>query len=104
VKTAIAAGASAIDRDQVQRIAREITGADLDITGTWLAQQLDPRAFVAARTVPGGPAPQAINAAASRAQAAIARDSATVEAARTRVKNAGERRKTLIDALVDTRT
>jgi argininosuccinate lyase len=101
VKTAIAAGSLAIDRAQVEKIAREITATDLDITDTWLAQQLDPRAFIAARTVPGGPAPQAIAAAVSRAQAAIERDSAAVEEAQTRLKVAGERRTAMIDALVE---
>ena len=55
--------AGAIDADAVNAVAAEVTGSDWAVTDEWVRDTLDPAAFIAARTLPGGPAPSAVDAA-----------------------------------------
>lgn len=55
----------------VNRVATEVTGRTLDITDAELAPVLDPRFNVAQRSVAGGPAPVAVEAAIARSRAAL---------------------------------
>ena len=101
VNAALAVGPGAtISNEQVRRSAHEITGDDLAISEEWLARQLDPRAFVAARTVPGGPARSAVEQAVARARIKTDLDAAAVELGRKRIEDAAELRSTHVDALV----
>ncbi|HEY7838582.1 MAG TPA: argininosuccinate lyase [Terriglobales bacterium] len=49
--------------DNVRRLAPEITGAPLRLTEAEAREALDPDHFVAIRNMPGGPAPEALEAA-----------------------------------------
>lgn len=101
VKAAIATGStSAITLEQVLGIGREITGSEPAITKEWIDRQLDPREFVAVRTVPGGPARSAVEQAIARARASVEIDATRVELAGKRLAEAVERRAACIDALI----
>ncbi|MCC7369444.1 MAG: argininosuccinate lyase [Chloroflexi bacterium] len=62
----------------VSEAATEALGADLgstvNLSAEQLAAALDPWAFVRARTIPGGPAPETVRAHAAQMQATLARD------------------------------
>ncbi|MFC4248329.1 argininosuccinate lyase [Natribaculum luteum] len=52
--------ATAVDAELVNESAREITGESLDIDDDFVQSALDPKAFVEAHDVPGGPAPREV--------------------------------------------
>lgn len=101
VKAAIAGGSSAaISREQVQKIAGEIIGEEPAISDAWLAQQLDPGSFIAARAIPGGPARSAVEQAIAQARVRIDLDAAGVEVTRKRIAEAAEQRAARVDWLI----
>jgi argininosuccinate lyase len=87
--------------DLVTNIATEESGRPLEITSEWLNQQLDPRAFVAARVIPGGPAPSAVESAIATAQARLRDDFAAIEAAGQQIASAATARNELIAGLLE---
>ncbi|MGH2551925.1 MAG: argininosuccinate lyase [Thermomicrobiales bacterium] len=96
----IADGSTAMTSGSVERMALEVTGDALSIPDDWLTRQLDPREFVAARTVPGGPSRPAVERALASARAQLDLDSATVERANQQLENAVKLRAGRIDALL----
>jgi len=86
--------------DLVSGIAREETGSDITITADWLNQQLDPRAFIATRAIPGGPAPSAVGSAIASAQARLRVDLDAVEASNQQLLSASALREELIAVLL----
>jgi len=100
VKAASPAGA--ITAESVQSIAARELGRPLAITDSWLSDQLDPRRFVDARTIPGGPARSAVDTALASARTRLEADQQAVEAAIAGVQSAARERARRIDALIAT--
>ena len=73
VKQAIA-GKSQITADIVSDAVMAVHGEPIAIDPAWLERQLDPDAFVQARTVAGGPAKSAVKQAITEARACLAAD------------------------------
>jgi argininosuccinate lyase len=100
VKAAIATGAGTITLESVRAIAERELGRPLDITDAWLTDQLDPRRFVAARTLPGGPARSAVATALEAARSRWDDDQAAVDGAIAAIRAADQERTSRIDELV----
>jgi argininosuccinate lyase len=63
-----------VTTDLVAEAAQEALGREISLTQEQLRAALDPWAFVRARTIPGGPAPEAVRAHAAQMRATLARD------------------------------
>jgi argininosuccinate lyase len=98
VKQAIA-GDGQITSQIVSRAAAEVTGQAIETDSAWLAQQLDPAAFVAARAVPGGPARPAVEQALADARTRLESDQTTLTAAIQRIDQATANRRRERDLL-----
>ena len=72
---------AAIDAGAVNAVAAEVTGGTWQVTDEWVRGTLDPAAFIAARTLPGGPAPSAIDAAIRDARARLLADRGRIDLA-----------------------
>jgi len=83
----------------VRTAIAQVTGAELPVDQAWLDGRLDPAAFVSARTVPGGPARPAVEAALASARQRIAVDTAAMDRARARITSAADDRRARIAAL-----
>jgi argininosuccinate lyase len=100
VHALIAGGSTAITSELVERIALEVTGNALSIPDDWLTLQLDPREFVAARTVPGGPSRIAVERALAEARTRFDLDSDSIARAAQHLDDAEKTRSERIDALL----
>ncbi len=78
VRAALAAGkeADAVAAADVQAAAEATTGQRLPITGAMVRRALDPAAVVAARSLPGGPAPDRMRTTIAESQARLDTDRA----------------------------
>ncbi len=82
----------AIDADAVNAVASEVTGQPFSVPDDWVRHTLDPAAFVAARTLPGGPAPSAMATAIRSARALLLGDRGRTELAADGITNAATER------------
>ncbi|MEJ7763732.1 MAG: argininosuccinate lyase [Thermomicrobiales bacterium] len=89
-----------IDADAVSTVAGEVLGRPLPIGETWLAATLDPRRFIEARAIPGGPAPAATRAAIAAARNRLGDDDTAIAAATGDIEAAAKDRAGRIDALI----
>ncbi|WP_265110823.1 argininosuccinate lyase [Halosolutus halophilus] len=80
--------ATEVDADLVNESATEITGDMLDIDDEFVQSALDPREFVEAHDIPGGPAPREVRRMIQDRRASLDEDSVYIN----------RRRETLIDA------
>ncbi len=96
--------APAIDAALVNRAAERVLGHALALDDEMVRTALDPMAFVRARTVAGGSAPDAMRQALDRHAALLDEDQAWLDAARRRLTTADaerERRAAALAALAD---
>jgi argininosuccinate lyase len=81
--------ADQIDAALVEESAREVLGRELGLDDAAVRQALDPRAFVAAHDMPGGPAPERVRAAIAGARGRLGNDvRGEADAVRTRIARA----------------
>ena len=76
------AGPGALDATALDAAARELLGRPLGVDPALLAEALEPEAALAARTVPGGAAPERMDAMLAECRAAVAEAERWSEAAR----------------------
>ncbi|CAN5396869.1 argininosuccinate lyase [soil metagenome] len=100
VHALIADGSTMITSDLVERMALEVNGNVLSIPDDWLASQLDPREFVAVRTIPGGPSRSAVEQALAGARSRLERDSEAIRLAEQQLADAEKLRIDRIEALL----
>jgi argininosuccinate lyase len=74
-------------------------GATIQLSPAQLAAALDPWAFVRARTIPGGPAPETVRAHATQMRETLARDHAWRVARESQIGQAAQERQTRAAAL-----
>jgi argininosuccinate lyase len=79
---------SSISAALVNEISGEVLDQPLQVTDVFVANVLDPWAFVNARTLPGGPAPETTRKALEDARERFGRDEAALEADRERLQGA----------------
>ncbi len=105
VKDTLSAGGDTaeITVASVETAAQRILGRELGIDEITLRTALDPRAFVEARTVPGGPAPAAMRRSLAACDEQLEADRRWLAAARDAITAASARRQRRADALIDTR-
>ncbi len=89
-----------MDAAAVSRVSGQVLDRALAIDAAWLQATLDPRRFIEARALPGGPAPSATSAAIAAAQDRLHRDQALVTEAERRVADAAMDRTRRIDAVM----
>lgn len=82
------ARATDVDAALVNESAREVIGRELDIDDATVRHALDPRGFVQAHSVSGGPAPDVVREALGRARARVEADREHVTGARRRLAEA----------------
>jgi len=80
--------ADQIDSALVEESAQEVLGRRLGLDDATVRQALDPRAFVAAHDVPGGPAPERVRAAVRSSGQRVAEVRAKAGAIRARMEQA----------------
>ncbi len=80
--------ASEITTEMVDQAAVDVTGHPLGLPAERVRESLDPAASVAARTVPGGPAPKAAEASVAAARGRLDGLRATIAGHRTRLAEA----------------
>lgn len=90
---------SAITAALVSEVSGEVLGSALAVTEEFVAEALDPWAFVNARTIPGGPAPLATRQALADARGRLHVDHDTLAADRAKLRQADERRAARIATL-----
>jgi argininosuccinate lyase len=100
--TAQAVQRRSVTPETVSELASAETSRAIEISADWLSQQLDPRGFVAARAIAGGPAPSAMAAAIARAQARLDEDRRVVDAESERAEAAARERGSRIDHWIGT--
>lgn len=96
--------ADRIDAALVEESAEEVLGRRLGLDDATVRQALDPRAFVAAHDVPGGPAPERVRAAVGASRRRVTGVRAETDALRARMERAHQdldelvqrRRKTVV--------
>src|SRR4051794_11218605 len=88
-----------VTTELVTQSAQEALGREIVLTSEQLQAALDPWAFVKARTIPGGPAPEAVRAHAAQMRNQLARDVAWREAREAQVKAAVKERAARAEAL-----
>ena len=84
----------------VNDVSGTVLGRPLDVTEAFVAGALDPWGFVAARTVPGGPAPETTAAAAAHARERLDADRFALDGDAERIAAAGIERAHRIADLV----
>jgi argininosuccinate lyase len=89
----------AVTPDLVTEAGREALTKDVRLTAEQLQTALDPWAFVRARTIPGGPAPDAVRAHSARMRETLARDIAWREAREAAIAQARAERQARAAAL-----
>jgi argininosuccinate lyase len=80
--------ATDVDAALVNEAAREVTGHDLSIDDTTVRAALDPRMFVEAHDVPGGPAPPAMAQAIKKARTRLEEHAQRVRQLRENLRRA----------------
>ncbi|MGC4191940.1 MAG: argininosuccinate lyase [Thermomicrobiales bacterium] len=85
-----------ITGERIAAAATAETGRPIAIDADWAAHMLDPRAFVQARTLPGGPAPSETTRAIAEARARLESDIAWIDATEARIADAVADRKARI--------
>ena len=96
------ARAEPISADLLNDVSKDALGASIGLTDTFVEAALDPWAFVEARTIPGGPAPVAVEAAIAAARERLATDEASIDERRYRVVHAAADRGRRIQVLAGT--
>jgi argininosuccinate lyase len=89
----------AVTPELVAEAGREALGRAVHLTSEQLRAALDPWAFVRARTIPGGPAPEAVRAHAARMRETLAVDVAWRERRESQIAEAHGERHTRAAAL-----
>ena len=84
---------------ELQTAVREVTGREIELTPEWMGGSLDAGAFVAARTLPGGPAAASVAAAADRAEARLRRQLEWVRGQQASLQGADRQLAGLLDRL-----
>lgn len=92
--------ASDVDAALVNESAKDIVGHKLDIDDATVRNSLDPKAFVEAHDVPGGPAPQAMRSALQNARAVLSEHEQRTIAARQAINRAHDELATRVRQLV----
>lgn len=92
--------ASDIDAALVNESAKDIVGHELDIDDATVRDSLDPKAFVEAHDVPGGPAPQTMRSALQNARAVLGEHEERTTAARQAINRARDELATRVRQLV----
>ena len=91
-----------IDAASVNAVASEVTGQPFDVPDDWVRQTLDPAVFVAARTLPGGPAPSAMATAIRSARSLLLADRGRAELAGDGIEHAqSERSRLAVELLTE---
>jgi argininosuccinate lyase len=94
------ADGGAITADLVNEVSGTVLEQPLDVTPAFVDDALDPWAFVNARTIPGGPAPEATTMAVSAARARLEADRVALDADRGKIGAAAADRAQRIAALL----
>lgn len=81
---------------RIATTATEITGREIAIDDAWAERKLDPWAFVRARTLPGGPAPEETTRAIAASRSLLADDIAWLDTTERRIATAESDRKARI--------
>ncbi len=104
VQTALAAGkeANAVTAADVRDAAEAITGERLPITEEMVRRALDPAAVVAARALPGGPAPERMRTTIAESQERLDTDRAWLAATRQRLAEAAAAREQAAEIIAAT--
>jgi argininosuccinate lyase len=89
-----------ITADLVNEIGGEVLGTPLQVSDAFVNEALDPWAFVKARTIPGGPAPETTRKALADARDRFDRDRAGLDADCTRLESADAERARCIETLI----
>ncbi|HEV2073898.1 MAG TPA: argininosuccinate lyase [Thermomicrobiales bacterium] len=89
-----------ITAELVNEVSSEVLGRSLDVTQEFVANALDPWAFVNARTIPGGSAPETTRQALESARLHLDEDRGVLEADNAAVNHASAERQRRIDALM----
>ncbi len=84
----------------LERAAQEVLGHELGVTDDFVHRALDPRAFVDARTIPGGPARAAMQPFLERARETLLQDNTWHRAENQRLRRAGDALEGEIDAVL----
>lgn len=90
---------STITASLVNEVSSEVLGDPLVISDEFVHAAMDPWAFVNARTLPGGPAPDTTRKALGDARERLAADREALDADRYRLEEADQRRQARIDYL-----
>ena len=93
-------GPDTVTPDLVDEASVLYHGAPAGLDAKTIRDALDPERFVAARTLPGGPAPDESRRQAARFEAALTRDEQTVHATRDRIRQGAQALESAIDALL----
>ncbi len=93
-----------ITGERLSLVASEIAGRAITIDDAWTERALDPWAFVAARALPGGPAPAETRRAIAAARTHLQDDTAWLDAAEERIAAAHAERNARIAAIVHAHT
>ncbi|HET9658873.1 MAG TPA: argininosuccinate lyase [Thermomicrobiales bacterium] len=89
-----------ITGERLSQVATEIAGRPIEVDETWAARTLDPWAFVHARALPGGPAPEETSRAIAAAREQLAADTAWLHETEAKLDAAATERKTRIAEIV----
>jgi argininosuccinate lyase len=89
-----------VNAELLERAALEVTGALLGVDDAFVQSALDPRAFVDARTIPGGPAKTAMMPFLARAREAMLEDNTWHRAENSRLRRAADALEGEIDAVL----
>jgi argininosuccinate lyase len=93
------ADTSTITAGLVNEISGDVLGAPLAVDDGFVSDALDPWAFVRARTIPGGPAPETTRQALESARRRLIRDIDALEADRARLDQADVERAKRIEVV-----
>ncbi|WIV67031.1 argininosuccinate lyase [Natrialbaceae archaeon AArc-T1-2] len=91
--------ATEVDADLVNESAVEITGDELDIDDEFVQSALDPREFVEAHDVPGGPAPREVQRMIQDRRANLDEDAVTINGRREALENASDELADCVDTI-----
>ena len=90
-----------VTTELLDEAAVEYQGEPVGLSGDAIRQALDPRHFIGARHLYGGPAPETLRRGVDELRASLERDEAALESAAERVASAQRTLETAVDALLD---